>query len=387
LNITTVQKFIETCPDRKTVFFCGRVDQATNLVTLLRVAGIKAKLVVGNTSMQERDVIFTELKNGDIQAIASVGALTEGFDEKSVNCVVLNRPIKSKALLKQAIGRGLRKFAGLPDCIILDMGDSIKRVLQGDPLAKIMIDLCPKHRRTPIFAKDFQVNEFKFPLKQCPKCGHEHIAILRVCPDCGHIYTSHELPVLKLGDNWGEVPDPLTLTRINYIRSQLRTAFTRETNPNKVRFNFYQKFKKFPADSWFFGALFGGKNPGTNLIRYREHLNKVLRTPMFTPRERDIEIWVKREFHKDQSHSLYLPPDKSSDPFIILGVGTSIIESGKISELEQSYRAKASQIEQEYHAGLYSQELYLTYCQCIDTAYQTIRANFEIQENQNEFML
>jgi hypothetical protein len=47
--------------------------------------------------------------------------LTEGFDEPSVDCIVLMRPTKSPTLYTQMIGRGTRLFPGKADCLVLDL--------------------------------------------------------------------------------------------------------------------------------------------------------------------------------------------------------------------------------------------------------------------------
>src|SRR5690606_24765306 len=47
--------------------------------------------------------------------------LTEGFDEPSVECVVIARPTKSKPLYLQMIGRGSRLSPGKKECLILDV--------------------------------------------------------------------------------------------------------------------------------------------------------------------------------------------------------------------------------------------------------------------------
>jgi hypothetical protein len=52
--------------------------------------------------------------------MCNVALFTEGFDCPEVDCVVLLRETKSRALWSQMIGRGLRTAPGKVDCLILD---------------------------------------------------------------------------------------------------------------------------------------------------------------------------------------------------------------------------------------------------------------------------
>jgi type I site-specific restriction endonuclease len=58
----------------------------------------------------------------------SVSALAEGFDEPTVNALVLIRPTKSRSLYKQIIGRGLRIAPDKDKCLILDCADVITKI-------------------------------------------------------------------------------------------------------------------------------------------------------------------------------------------------------------------------------------------------------------------
>jgi len=49
---------------------------------------------------------------------------TEGWDDPSVDCVLMCRPTQSKPLYVQAVGRGLRLKPGKKDCLIIDFSDA-----------------------------------------------------------------------------------------------------------------------------------------------------------------------------------------------------------------------------------------------------------------------
>lgn len=49
---------------------------------------------------------------------------TEGWDDPSIDCVMMCRPTQSKPLYTQAVGRGLRLKPGKTDCLIIDFSDA-----------------------------------------------------------------------------------------------------------------------------------------------------------------------------------------------------------------------------------------------------------------------
>ena len=53
----------------------------------------------------------------------SCGILTEGYDEPSIDVIVMARPTKSQGLYIQCVGRGLRLYPGKANCFVLDFTD------------------------------------------------------------------------------------------------------------------------------------------------------------------------------------------------------------------------------------------------------------------------
>jgi hypothetical protein len=53
--------------------------------------------------------------------LTNANVLCEGFDEPSVDCVIIGRPTKSRPFYQQMIGRGTRLFPNKSDCLIIDI--------------------------------------------------------------------------------------------------------------------------------------------------------------------------------------------------------------------------------------------------------------------------
>jgi hypothetical protein len=62
-----------------------------------------------------------------MQALVTCAVLTEGFDEPSIDCIMLARPTKSKVLFYQCIGRGLRLWPTKEDCLLIDATGATRR--------------------------------------------------------------------------------------------------------------------------------------------------------------------------------------------------------------------------------------------------------------------
>lgn len=122
-NQLIVNKFIEYASERKAIAFCCDVQHCDDLANGFRSHGIASIPVWGDMPAYERKEALEAFKMNRIQVLTSCGILTEGFDEPSVNAIVMARPTKSQSLYIQCVGRGLRKFPGKENCLCLDFTD------------------------------------------------------------------------------------------------------------------------------------------------------------------------------------------------------------------------------------------------------------------------
>ena len=58
--------------------------------------------------------------------LVNCGIFTEGTDIPNIDCILLARPTRSRNLLVQMIGRGMRLSPGKTDCHVIDMIASVK---------------------------------------------------------------------------------------------------------------------------------------------------------------------------------------------------------------------------------------------------------------------
>jgi len=103
-----VQSWRDHANGKKTICFASTIEQSNLIVEYFNTCGIPSAHVDG--SSKNREQIFKDLKSGKILMVSNVGIATEGFDEPSVECVMLLRKTKSLSLYLQMVGRGSRPF-------------------------------------------------------------------------------------------------------------------------------------------------------------------------------------------------------------------------------------------------------------------------------------
>ncbi len=136
-NKLIVDKWMEKAAGRKTICFGVDVQHTKDLAKAFRKAKIKAQAVWGGDP--DKDQKLADFKKGKIQVLCNCMLLTEGYDDRSISCVVLARPTDSESLFKQMVGRAMRLPEGVlnllqaiakkqvftkHDCIILDILDA-----------------------------------------------------------------------------------------------------------------------------------------------------------------------------------------------------------------------------------------------------------------------
>ena len=118
---------------KSTLIFCVDLSHVTNLTAKFRQHGINAQFVTGDTPKKTRSARVDAFKNGMFPVLLNCGVFTEGTDIPNIDCVLLARPTKSRNLLVQMIGRGMRLHKGKQNCHIIDMVASLSTGVVSTP--------------------------------------------------------------------------------------------------------------------------------------------------------------------------------------------------------------------------------------------------------------
>jgi superfamily II DNA or RNA helicase len=112
-------QIVKNIADRnKVLVFTPTIDEARILAGLCAQRGVAAEYVSGSCS--DRQEKITRFKDGDTKLLANCMVLTEGFDCRAIDTIVLLRPTQSRALLCQQVGRVTRLWPGKEFGLILD---------------------------------------------------------------------------------------------------------------------------------------------------------------------------------------------------------------------------------------------------------------------------
>lgn len=89
---------------------------------------IKESVVIwGEMPKKAREIAINSFKNGDSKVAINVNVLSIGFDDPTIDCIILGRPTASLSLSYQQIGRGTRIYENKENCLIVDFVGNIKK--------------------------------------------------------------------------------------------------------------------------------------------------------------------------------------------------------------------------------------------------------------------
>lgn len=134
INNITVRSWLQKCSQRKsTLVFCVDTAHVTDLTNTFRRHGIDAHFITGNTPKLERSEKLDFFKAGKIPVLVNCGVFTEGTDIPNIDCILLAKPTRSRNLLIQMIGRGMRLSPKKENCHIIDMVASFENGMVTTP--------------------------------------------------------------------------------------------------------------------------------------------------------------------------------------------------------------------------------------------------------------
>lgn len=165
---------------KKTLVFSASVQNSLRLRDEFIRAGYAAEHLDGNTRKIERERILRDFKKGNVKVLCNVGVLTTGYDEPSIEAIILYRATKSLILYLQMVGRGSRVISGIKESFtILDFGNNI------DP----QHGFWHEERNWTLHKKRRNTKKTEErPIKSCEKCGALIPANARKCTYCGYVF-------------------------------------------------------------------------------------------------------------------------------------------------------------------------------------------------------
>jgi superfamily II DNA or RNA helicase len=112
----------------KTLIFNSSIATSVQVGKLFESNGFIIRHLDSTHNKQERKETLEWFRDVPDAIITSVGILTTGFDEPTVETIILNRATRSLTLYHQMIGRGSRRLPGKDHFNIIDLGNNARRL-------------------------------------------------------------------------------------------------------------------------------------------------------------------------------------------------------------------------------------------------------------------
>ena len=249
LIIANIVDITERYKRQGVMIFSASVKHAEEILSYLPVD--QARMVIGDTDLNQRDQIIDEFKAKKFKYLVNVSVLTTGFDAPHVDVIAILRPTESTSLYQQIVGRGLRLSPDKKDCYVLDytgMGHDIytpdvsdKRPAKdtvpvvvpcpacgfensfwgyADPDGVVLEHFGRKCRGSTPDTSTFLLTPcgYRFRLKLCHACGSENDITAKNCEKCATALVDAEakLKQAKLSKNSHVMtPDRITFEERN----------------------------------------------------------------------------------------------------------------------------------------------------------------------------
>ena len=122
-----LQAYEERSKGKKTLIFNNGINTSIHVYETFKAAGYPIAHLDNTATKKERAFILKWFKETPNAILTSVSILTTGFDEPTVDTIILNRATKSLTLYYQMIGRGSRILKNKSTFNVIDLGNNFHR--------------------------------------------------------------------------------------------------------------------------------------------------------------------------------------------------------------------------------------------------------------------
>ncbi len=117
----------EVAVGKKTLIFNPGIETSIKVEELFKKRNYKIRHLDSTFSDKDRKEVLRWFKKTPGAILTSVGILTTGFDEPTVETIIINRATRSLTLYHQMIGRGSRKLENKSQFQLIDLGNNVRR--------------------------------------------------------------------------------------------------------------------------------------------------------------------------------------------------------------------------------------------------------------------
>jgi len=121
-----VQNYAKVCPGKKAIVFASNIASSKEVCEALQGAGFNARHVDGEMPKSLRAETLAWFKHSTNGILCNCDLMTTGFDEPSIEVVILYRATASLPLFMQMVGRGSRVTPTKTRFTVLDFGNNVQ---------------------------------------------------------------------------------------------------------------------------------------------------------------------------------------------------------------------------------------------------------------------
>ncbi|MGL4501372.1 MAG: DEAD/DEAH box helicase [Planktothrix sp.] len=170
---------------KKTLIFCVNIEHAQKTTKAFAAENIKAQVLTSLDDSNVRKEILKWFARTDNAVLINCGILTTGFDEPTIECIILNRATKSLPLYLQMVGRAARVTAQKIRFIIIDMGNNLDTHKAWEKRRDWRtIFLNPEKWREKTNQETIE------DTKECPTCQAISQISKKICANCGYEFST-----------------------------------------------------------------------------------------------------------------------------------------------------------------------------------------------------
>jgi superfamily II DNA or RNA helicase len=215
-----VENYLRLVAGKKTIIFASNVESSKQVKDEFLASGIEARHIDGGTPEKERTEALEWFKNTPTAIICNCGILNAGYDEPTIEAVILYRATTSLPLFLQMVGRGSRTAKDKQSFYLLDFGNNVQRFDFWE--TRRFWDLKKAEKRNTIGAS---------PVTDCKNCGAIISNKAKGCDYCGYalpekeVFDADEIAELKLLTTAQLMNDSDIYEKVKLVKSGLLKAF------------------------------------------------------------------------------------------------------------------------------------------------------------------
>lgn len=173
-----IENYNTICPNTKAILYASNVNSSKEIVEKFNLAGIPARHLDGKTPKKERTETFLWFKECKVGVLSNCGVATTGYDEPTIQSVILYMCTLSLIKFLQCAGRGGRIIPNVKDSFfLLDFGNNVKthnfwesprswsleKKKKKDKVGPAPVKICPGCRAMlPVSANECSFCQYKF---------------------------------------------------------------------------------------------------------------------------------------------------------------------------------------------------------------------------------